>query len=312
MDSAAQERFNSATTRRSWKGRRGLNLRLRAGASIRPRPGGRGKVAAPRRWLRGKPRFNSATTRRSWKVSKAIQTLGYGSWLQFGHDPEVVESCTHSSSSGTTAGFNSATTRRSWKARPLGRVLQHQRRFNSATTRRSWKAPGQPHEHRGRPRASIRPRPGGRGKKETLVRAVPRLHASIRPRPGGRGKRCRSPGTAEPTVLGFNSATTRRSWKGRRKAFPTAPVPALQFGHDPEVVERSRSRGGGRPSCPLQFGHDPEVVESPPTFSGRTSSSPLQFGHDPEVVESTSASAPNVVSAPVASIRPRPGGRGKR
>ena len=119
------DRFNSATTRRSWKARARVRVAGRHDdASIRPRPGGRGKSIARGSELVRPDGFNSATTRRSWKVAYAA--------LHSHRGP-----C-----------FNSATTRRSWKVRRL-LLVAHLAEV-----------------------ASIRPRPGGRGKRRTRSVAV--------------------------------------------------------------------------------------------------------------------------------------------
>ena len=280
--------------------------------------------------------------------------------LQFGHDPEVVESGRRDAAVRRLASFNSATTRRSWKAArsqlaPRPRAAG----FNSATTRRSWKARARQGAREGvrglqfghDPEvveswkglsclspcgaASIRPRPGGRGKTASSARPSSTYSASIRPRPGGRGKsssrgervccgdrfnsattrrswkaRCRAPFARGRRC--FNSATTRRSWKGVSAAGVLTAAALLQFGHDPEVVERAargREPGGGtgrfNSATTRRSWKGARPCGAPrtkPRFNSATTrrswkvcvrhhspscSSVLQFGHDPEVVERT-------------------------
>ena len=206
------------------------------------------------------------------------------------------------------SSFNAATTRRPWRdARPTPRRRTCIRGFNAATTRRPWRgcsflgysACG---------RASMRPRPGGRGEQPAVaLEATPmavlqcghdpeavenctredRLEspsASMRPRPGGRGEA--SAGTAStPASPGFNAATTRRPWRVRRRRPRPLQGPGLQCGHDPEAVERRRRAWRPRPSRasmrPRPGGRGEETRGRPP---------PLPGG---------------------GSMRPRPGGRGE-
>ena len=182
--------------------------------------------------------------------------------------------------------------------------------FNAATTRRPWRAKAAMTSRHGAGEASMRPRPGGRG--EHVGEAVPH----------GRWW-C------------FNAATTRRPWRASSTTRPRPPPPALQCGHDPEAVESNYIRSHRASRAALQCGHDPEAVESINTqgggkcqasrFNAATTRRPwralslshlfetsewLQCGHDPEAVESN-ADVPAAGQPALASMRPRPGGRGE-
>ena len=117
---------------------------------------------------------------------------------------------------GRASGFNAATTRRPWRtaAQPIGRdrypelqcghdpkAVENVRRYFSG---------------RGRARASMRPRPEGRGEPVATQASPATREASMRPRPEGRGER---------------HADGMRHVAGHW----------LQCGHDPKAVE-NRSR----------------------------------------------------------------------
>ena len=134
-------------------------------------------------------------------------------------------------------------------------------------------------------RASMRPRPGGRGEQFlTGHPVVDRVRASMRPRPGGRGETSQKRGGPTPQLL--------------------------QCGHDPEAVERLRPTSAGCWCVSLQCGHDPEAVERRSDTTYVPGGSMLQCGHDPEAVESPALGRRGRPAAG-ASMRPRPGGRGE-
>ena len=244
--------------------RRGCSCRV-ARASIRPRPGGRGDTRCRLHDLIGRPgrSFNSATTRRPWRPDYEVDAdrpCRTGR-LQFGHDPEAVETSVRPARCRTArSGFNSATTRRPWRpAREAANgkrqgVLQFGHDPEAVETRRPWRPPAHVDES-------------------------------------------------------FNSATTRRPWRPSQSLDSCrAILRELQFGHDPEAVETftvARRRSPHR----LQFGHDPEAVETE-QHATRRRGQELQFGHDPEAVETRGPDYRQKQSTPLASIRPRPGGRG--
>ena len=85
---------------------------------------------------------------------------------------------------------------------------------------------------------------------------------------------------------------------------------------------RPRPEGRGEPDRPplpqrsnrrLQCGHDPKAVENMSRSSSLCASAAekLQCGHDPKAVENARAGSSGTSSAPTASMRPRPEGRGE-
>ena len=152
-------RFNAATTRRPWRTTGRHDARLVTRASMRPRPEGRGEHASHRRrraesssfnaattrrpWRtrcvrrRATGGFNAATTRRPWRTMRPPRSHCGRSRLQCGHDPKAVENRALERSVHAD-GFNAATTRRPWRT----------------TTSGQWRSSA---------RASMRPRPEGRG-----------------------------------------------------------------------------------------------------------------------------------------------------
>ena len=206
-DPEAVENRERAT---AWSARREASMRPRPGgrgepatrrgghdpaaASMRPRPGGRGErwnagTAWRRHWASMRPRpggrgeLQLRTARRTW-----------------------------------TSRFNAATTRRPW--RDGGPACSHGRRrsFNAATTRRPWRGTAELAKHAPSaelqcghdPEAVENPRPASDRHQQR--------RASMRPRPGGRGDR-RDRGDSGQRDS-FNAATTRRPWRtdSRRNA----------------------------------------------------------------------------------------------
>ena len=357
-------RFNAATTRRSWRtavwppGRCSL-LSLQCGhdpkvvenPSIRQhvdcsRPGfnaatTRRSWRTPRtawRYRTKRGSFNAATTRRSWRTPS---TLGDCTWLQMlqcGHDPKVVENrASGVTSCPTPIRFNAATTRRSWRTGNAAQQGGALYRFNAATTRRSWRTVVESNQWSLSGRASMRPRPEGRGeltndgyvhvgsvlqcghdpKVVENGRGLRPVHgsqrASMRPRPEGRGERLPARRPAPGGRRCFNAATTRRSWRTRRRPALTWRGRWLQCGHDPKVVEnpdrrdaraavgrasmRPRPEGRGERRRGVAWGHPVTGASMRPRPEGRGERRRgVAWGH------------------PVtgASMRPRPEGRGER
>ena len=228
------------------------------------------------------------------------------------------------------SSFNGATTSRSWN--PAGGAARPGRlglRFNGATTSRSWNRDVRRHDV-GRNRASMGPRPLGRG-----------ISASS--------------STSSPASPRFNGATTSRSWnrllRFAERVWPRAsmgPRPlgrgivnqdvaqmaasALQWGHDLSVVESAQRRARELRRHHASMGPRPlgrGIVSAGPVFA---SISWLQWGHDLSVVESDSCGSvaaavrrfngattsrswnldpvQQLRTAPQASMGPRPLGRG--
>ena len=132
--------FNAATTRRPWRtDGRGRELSA-SDASMRPRPEGRGERRSWPKPARGSGSFNAATTRRPWRTSTAAGCCRECR-LQCGHDPKAVENA------GRLA---------TWPARTRRLQCGHDPKAveNAAAAMA---------DDRGR--ASMRPRPEGRGER---------------------------------------------------------------------------------------------------------------------------------------------------
>ena len=300
--------------------RRPPRPRHAAQASMRPRPGGRGErrvvalgveaaatsfnAATTRRpWRAIVPqgvrrqalrRFNAATTRRPWRATAVV--VGRAErvvMLQCGHDPEAVESA-----------------RACWRRSSACWTLQ------CGHDPEAVESGGSTANGVSRLRASMRPRPGGRGELSQLLALMPaaqedfnaattrrpwrasrRRHraragreASMRPRPGGRGEqacsRARSTANARPASM--------RPRPGGRGESPTSTTP-----RSPKFAASMRPRPGGRGE---------RVLSASDAAMTRKI---LQCGHDPEAVESHRSPRPSTTPIRLASMRPRPGGRGE-
>ncbi len=187
-------RFNAATTRRPWRTRGNAHAtgRLDDGASMRPRPEGRGE----RRRRKGRQvfiaRFNAATTRRPWRTPKARILSNRERQLQCGHDPKAVENPRRGR---PRRGRPPA----SMRPRPEGRG-EH--------------TPPQNDSARNGP--SMRPRPEGRGELPQPFQAracAPRAFNAATTRRSWRTRERAIRRTA--ATRGFNAATTRRPWRTR-------------------------------------------------------------------------------------------------
>ena len=209
----------------------------------------------------------------------------------------------------------------SMRPRPEGRgelwdivdshALTHRTRFNAATTRRPWRTLPFFRVHAEHQRASMRPRPEGRGELLNASGDANGHAASMRPRPEGRGEP-QDRSASRCFISGFNAATTRRPWRtkpattrtgARHRDASMRPRPegrgeprsirarhagsSLQCGHDPKAVENDlQSIAEGVYAVMLQCGHDPKAVENVvvnvnlcrPRYG-------LQCGHDPKAVE---------------------------
>ena len=140
------------------------------------------------------------------------------------------------------------------------------RRFNAATTRRPWRTSSRRLVTvHAAPRASMRPRPEGRGERELMsshVGGPVKLQCGHDPKAvenqprtavgfGVRQElRCGHGQKAVEKRLGqfhegeahagcFNAATTRRPWRTIGPASTAPAQRALQCGHDPKAVENS-------------------------------------------------------------------------
>ncbi len=187
---------------------------------------------------------------------------------------------------------------------------QHGRRFNAATTRRPWRR--RPGEDGPRPRHGVQ---CGHDPKavENALRTLQMgrlVDASMRPRPEGRGE----PARRLPRPLRcsrFNAATTRRPWRKPLRVSHYSNTATLQCGHDPKAVEKPDARADRAARPPLQCGHDPKAVEKAAAIVPLTPrTTALQCGHDPKAVEKVAPPA-GVRLRDLASMRPRPEGRGE-
>ena len=307
--------FNAATTRRPW--RAGGVCKIKGAvalASMRPRPGGRGE-----------------RNRRSFRRSSSAT-------LQCGHDPEAVESrSVHGCRLSRRSRFNAATTRRPWRAAAAGAAAKQaaQGGFNAATTRRPWRAT-RPRRGPGcgkRFNAATTRRPWRASTNSPMAFQVGvwlqcghdpeavesdmrppncglgRSEASMRPRPGGRGEP-RRVGRRGKGMASFNAATTRRPWRAFERVTRPTDGGKLQCGHDPEAVESfervTRPTDGGSFNAattrrPWRDHYGSGVDGGQGSFNAATTRRPWRApltGADP--------------SGSIASMRPRPGGRGER
>ncbi len=282
--------------------------------------------------------FNAATARRPWRTHLHTGTRGPQNSLQCGHGPKAVENTSPSSpSGGSGSGFNAATARRPWRTPALGqfrlgpvglqcghgpKAVENLRAegvgpeqdgeasmrprpegrgersgaaparatsgcFNAATARRPWRTTSFIASCDQCLKASMRPRPEGRGERTWRDRFIIHYHASMRPRPEGRGE--------PPMSLPRSRGSTR-----------------LQCGHGPKAVENRRTRPRG--TSPGR-GFNAATARRPWRTSARpagcSGQGRLQCGHGPKAVENKASGGTNDL-ANLASMRPRPEGRGER
>ncbi len=134
----------------------------------------------------------------------------------------------------------------------------------------------------------------------------------MRPRPEGRGERLR-PVPHFLAGMCFNAATTRRPWRtellGKCRQ---AGLDVLQCGHDPKAVENAVCRTG---RASTSGGFNAATARRPWRTSlahhWHTNGQVLQCGHDPKAVENSCHLCLRL-RQPLASMRPRPEGRGER
>ncbi len=235
-------------------------------ASMRPRPLGRGEPDAPSpRRKRPRRGFNAATASRPWRTSRQAGIDSTACRLQCGHGLSAVENLTQ----------------RVWtidevKGLQCGHGLSA---VENASRRRAGS---------GSRRASMRPRPLGRGEPGPAEAAEPAATAaSMRPRPLGRG---------EPLAPRL------------RRGVPVG----LQCGHGLSAVE-NRVRRRRRLSVPtgLQCGHGLSAVENNEVGEPSSTGAVLQCGHGLSAVENLAHLRGHGVAGQ-ASMRPRPLGRGER
>ena len=352
--------FNGAATFRSRKVINALDMLVRtAGASMGPRPFGRGRLLlafqrfsrlmsrasmGPRPFGRGRRRhvlqaqnprvplqwgrdlsvaegwraasccspwprrFNGAATFRSRKEPNNRLYQAAGSLLQWGRDLSVAE--------GSGAHTK----------RPAGRPLQWGRDLSVAEGRR------RPQPVDAKRRASMGPRPFGRGRKVEYHRHRRNQGASMGPRPFGRGRHVRAAADlarrllqwgrdlsvaegsrGSPAIssanLGFNGAATFRSRKGgsRRPTYLTsaASMGPRPFGRGRHIGDFCALADYNASMGPRPFGRG----RVGPAAGGRRAVK-LQWGRDLSVAEG--GSAREKAADACASMGPRPFGRGRR
>ncbi len=87
----------------------------------------------------------------------------------------------------------------------------------------------------------------------------------------------------------FNGATSRSWWKAGVYVVTYPSTFALQWSHQPELVEGGFDDGPMiLPALQLQWSHQPELVEGAyPSPKGNLCVRLLQWSHQPELVEGT-------------------------
>ena len=331
--------FNAATTRRPWRtGQCTDGGGLRQSASMRPRPEGRGELLGSAALTR-LCRFNAATTRRPWRTRLLVAVPDHrrrvGSF-NAATTRRPWRTRPNALSASLVRRFNAATTRRPWRtAATVGRTDSSRRSsFNAATTRRPWRTPGGAFGSATsdtRFNAATTRRPW-----RTLVAVVdlrPAGRASMRPRPEGRGEpdAGRRPDVA---CRSFNAATTRRPWRTRQRQAGQGVGAVASMRPRPEGRGEPAAAGTGRPPASMrprpegrgELARSSRYAGRPRSFNAATTRMPwrtnrvqrsgfvctaeLQCGHDPNAVENASVSSMKRRPSG-ASMRPRPECRGE-
>ncbi len=314
-------RFNAATARRPWRTMEARGRgRLRATASMRPRPEGRGEQGSNR----GAP---AATRRLQWgHGQKAVENDSRGGGPaadelasmrprpegrgepRCSGPPSPTPACFNAATTrrpwrtrrflnatkGTSGCFNAATTRRPWRTPPYLARSAWDDGFNAATTRRPWRTPA----GSGSARCAARGLQCGHDPKAVencgslalfRRRTHPSFNAATTRRPW------RTPGLPESDRPGnapsFNAATTRRPWRTRSpRCGATGPAP-LQCGHDPKAVENGACPPTTTGATPASMRPRPEGRGEPPEKKPPpVGVDVLQCGHDPKAVENSAGS----------------------
>ena len=179
------------------------------------------------------------------------------------------------------------------------------------------------------------PRPEGRGKGFCLFCKSRQQSASMGPRPEGRGKDegdiaighsdgwlqwGHVPKDVESSRGGhrhnlrrpsFNGATSRRTWKAGGKGTKPERKAMLQWGHVPKDVESAQTWKDKPITEKLQWGHVPKDVERLAAWSSNAKSASCFNGATSRRTwKAIHCNRPRAVN--VASMGPRPEGRGKR
>ncbi len=182
-------------------------------------------------------------------------------------------------------------------------------RFNGATTSRSWNDAASAATC---PRclASMGPRPLGRGMQSRLDQAQIHVRASMGPRPLGRGMSCPyghirmlDCASIRPRPLGRGMCAPRRARSGPGSSFNGATTSRSWNGGG--AVPRSAHDAGFNGATTSRSWNVRDQLEALADWAG------LQWGHDLSVVE-CGETAQKLYAAEVASMGPRPLGRGMR
>ena len=268
--------------------------------------------------------------------------------LQCGHGPKAVENQARPAViAASLVRFNAATARRPWRTRrsPAASAIRRCQRFNAATARRPWRTRSRMQLRTGcelrlqcghgpkavenarhasgqvtvTGRASMRPRPEGRGEPANASSAcdvlVARLQCGHGPKAVENAARtCQRDGRP----IGFNAATARRPWRtlDGRTAARTGSC-TLQCGHGPKAVENTMTRRRRPAHCGSSFNAATarrpwrtcirrcnDAAAGSASFNAATARRPwrtvplgggparaaaLQCGHGPKAVENQSA-----------------------
>ncbi len=232
---------------------------------MRPRPEGRGELAG-----RLPDRSDAAASMRP-------RPEGRGERPACSYGRAIPRQC-----------FNAATTRRPWRTRLVVVASNSNHCFNAATTRRPWRTTGRGDDSPAAERASMRPRPEGRGEHkegDPLVvyhgtlqcghdpKAVENYSGSFFWTRVGELLQCgHDPKAVENPNRPVDSSTRLTTW--------------LQCGHDPKAVENDRSGGCGCPPRTASMRPRPEGRGEPGDEPERENKEGwVQCGHDPKAVE---------------------------
>jgi len=134
--------------------------------------------------------------------------------LQCGHDPKAVENL-------RKIIGNPLRGKASMRPRPEGRGEQRKGKegdgpapsFNAATTRRPWRTCAPPYSHFARWMLQCGHDPKAVENLGNRSECLVARRASMRPRPEGRGERKKDPVETPAQEKRFNAATTRRPWR---------------------------------------------------------------------------------------------------
>ena len=218
--------------------------------------------------------FNAATTRRPWRTLRQRRRSGLFRRLQCGHDPKAVE--------------NDAAVA----------TLKEEEKLQCGHDPKAVENADSPVPAEERRRASMRPRPEGRGERQLGDHGVRQLNlASMRPRPEGRGEPIAQALGPACLLDRFNAATTRRPWRTRVSGRFTRTWVGASMRPRPE----GRGEQGG---CQCRISGERRFNAATTRRPWRTKAGRdcgpmdvvvLQCGHDPKAVENVGLLAPEML-----------------